>query len=65
MPGMAVSAATTLSRRSWKTAQRWAMKSCGPARASAAAAWLMEEGLEVDCDCSLVMALISAAGPAP
>ncbi|MNT81060.1 hypothetical protein D3C72_2206110 [compost metagenome] len=44
---------------------RAAMKSCGPDNASCAAAWLIDDGFDVLCDCSLVMALISAAGAAP
>ena len=50
---------TTRSRRFSKAASRSAMKSCGPFRASTAAAWLIEEGLEVVWLIILPMALIS------
>ena len=30
-----------------------------------AAAWLIELGFEVDCDCSLAIALINGTGPPP
>ena len=40
------------------------MKSCGPFSASTPAHCVMDDGLEVDCDCSLHMALISGSGPA-
>ena len=39
-----------------------AMKSCGPFKASTAAHCAMDDGLDVDCDCSFDMALISGFG---
>ena len=62
-PGHLLSAAATRSRRTLKTALWAAMKSCGPDKASTAAAWLTDEGLEVLCDCTFAMALMSGAGP--
>ena len=38
------------------------MNSCGPVSASSAAAWLIDEVLEVDWLCSLSIALIIATG---
>ncbi len=36
-----------------------------PVSAATAAAWLMLDGLVVDCDCSARIAVISSAGPPP
>ena len=62
---MALSAATTVSRRAWYSRRFVAIVSCGPVSAATAAAWATELGPEVLCDWSLTIALISAAGPAP
>ena len=56
---------TTRSRRSRKISQFFGMKSCGPFSASTAAHCEIDDGLVVDCDCSLAIALISMVGPAP
>ena len=56
---------TTRSRRSLNILVLRAMKSCGPFSASTAAHCVIDEGLEVDCDCSLHMVLMSGSGPAP
>ncbi|MNN44537.1 hypothetical protein D3C81_1588310 [compost metagenome] len=62
---MLFSAVTTASRRDWNTRLRSAMKSCGPVSASSAAAWLIDDGFDVLCDCSLTIVLTSAAGAPP
>ncbi len=53
---------TTRSRRSLYTRTISRRPSSGPFNAATAAAWLMEEVLEVDWLCSLSIALISASG---
>jgi hypothetical protein len=64
MPSMAFSISTTRSRRRLNTALLAAMKSCGPFSASTAAHWLIEQGLEVDCDWILRMAADQRLRPA-
>ena len=39
------------------------MKSIGPFSAATDAAWLIEQGLDVLCDCTLAIALINCTGP--
>ena len=62
-PGAWLSSPTMRSRRCAKTALRSGRKPCGPFSAATAAAWLIEQGFEVLCDCTLPIALISSAGP--
>ena len=52
-----------MSRLALKVSARSIMKSCGPSSAASAAAWLIEHGLDVLCDCTLAIALIKALGP--
>ncbi|MNG39254.1 hypothetical protein D3C84_1272610 [compost metagenome] len=63
MPVAWFSIDTTRSRRFSKAAERSARKSCGPFRASTAAHWLMDDGLEVVWLATLRIRSISALGP--
>jgi hypothetical protein len=54
---------TQRSRRSLKILLWRGMKSCGPSSASTAAHCDAAVGFEVDCDCSIAIALISGSGP--
>ena len=47
----------------WQAALRSRRKDWSPVNAATAAAWLTEQGLEVDCDWSFAMALISQGAP--
>ena len=60
---MALISGRMRSRRTSNSAHRWRTISCGPFSAATAAAWLMELGLAVLCDCILPIALMSSAGP--
>ena len=64
MPGAALSISTTRSRRRWYASFITSMLSCGPLRASTAAAWLTLLVLLVLWLCSLSMALMSGTGAA-
>ena len=63
MPSILFNRSISMSRRSLKASARGAMKSCVPLSAAFAAAWAIEFGFEVLCDCKLVIALMSGAGP--
>src|ERR1700750_1856336 len=63
MPRAWLSIDTHRSRRSLKMALCLAMKSCGPSRASAAAHCDTAVGFEVDCDCTIAIALINGSRP--
>ena len=54
---------TITPRRFSKAARIRSTSSCGPFSAATAAAWLIEEVLEVDWLCNLSIALIRATGP--
>ena len=63
MPLAWLSIETQRSRRSLKTLLCFGMKSCGPSSASTAAHCDTAAGFEVDCDCSIAIALISFSSP--
>jgi hypothetical protein len=65
MPLAWLSMETQRSRRSLKILLCFSMKSCGPLSASTAAHCDTAVGFEVDCDCSIAIALISGSGPPP
>ncbi|MNL66211.1 hypothetical protein D3C87_1906400 [compost metagenome] len=64
-PGVPDSSATARSRRFLKTLANSVTQSCGPDKASNAAAWLTDDAPDVLCDCRIAIALINSSGPAP
>ena len=56
MPSISFKALTTKSLLSWNESALFLIKSCVPLNASTDAAWLIEEGLVVDCDWIFAMA---------
>ena len=64
MPSISFNALTTKSLLSWNESALFLIKSCVPLNASTDAAWLIDEGLEVDWDWIFLIALIIFSGPA-
>ena len=64
MPSISFKALTTKSLLSWNESALFLIKSCVPLNGSTDAAWLIDEGLVVDCDWIFAMALIISFGPA-